>query len=465
MKRFLYVVLVVLSLVLMSVTVFGEQTQDEVSVVYYVGESVVERRLYETGSIISPPQVSCDSGYAVTAWRTSDGAVYDFSVPIGEPIALYADVSLLPAIAYFDDLSFAYDGQTHSLSASVVHHPLENRGGFFTFVWYKNGSIIGESDTVEVKNVADSGEYSVKIGFHIDDDESFIVYDGVTVDITPQSVELPVIEHLIYTGELVSPELSESPLYSFEQVFVKGVGDYQLKLTLRDPENHRWSGESGESTFVSFKVVSPQIVSPENTDSSIAGGEKDDKEFNYGALLFLLSLIFASGALIMIVVARKNTVSACATPKSKAEKSQMHIDEPIETFDDEPELSLQLCESETEYSALDEIDASHANSLISDAMAKSLIKKSDDTFFVSGNRRVEIGIGVINDNFSTNEFVDIDSLIERGLIDDDAGYVTVTEEGAVSKPLKIYANDFTLAAVKMIALSGGEVFRCRSKKY
>ncbi len=459
MRRIFRIFLVIFTVFLMSLTVLADDTSGELSVRYFVDGSLVVEQTYNDGDIISPPNVSCESGYAITSWRMPSGDVYDFKKPLNDSLTLHADVALLPALANIDGFSSEYDGEWHILSPSSLYHPLESRGGYFTFSWYKDGVFIGSEDSLEIKNVSDSGEYSLKIGFHIDGDESVILYEGLSVELTPKSVAVPCIEPIAYTGELTAPDVPESPLYSFERVFVRNVGDYFLKLTLNDSENYRWESTDESEVFVAFKVITPETSSQVNGEPE----KPSDSMLSYGAILFLLSLLFASGALVMMIIARRNTQTAQPPAKCLPKNKEPSASEPVCEEFDEPEFSIQLYENEHDY--LDGIGSARANLLISDSMAKNLIQKSSEPLFVSGSLRTDISLGEISNAFSEGETVNIETLTERGIIDRNVGFVRITGEGIIDKPLKIYANDFTLTAVKMIALSGGEVFRCNTKRY
>ena len=58
--------------------------------------------------------------------------------------------------------------------------------------------------------------------------------------------------------------------------------------------------------------------------------------------------------------------------------------------------------------------------------------------------------------------MDINLLKEKTLIPYDTGYLKVLARGVIDKPLTVYADDFSLQAVKMIALTGGEAVRART---
>lgn len=106
-----------------------------------------------------------------------------------------------------------------------------------------------------------------------------------------------------------------------------------------------------------------------------------------------------------------------------------------------------------------EIDAEKADSLISDSLAKSLIKREGEMVLTGGNERAIVNIDVINKSFNSGERVDVNSLKEKGIIGEDVAYFKVLAGGKINKPLLIYANDFSLTAVKMIALAGGEAIK------
>jgi ribosomal protein L15 len=53
---------------------------------------------------------------------------------------------------------------------------------------------------------------------------------------------------------------------------------------------------------------------------------------------------------------------------------------------------------------------------------------------------------------------------EKGLIPKDSFTVKVLARGVIDKPLTVLANSFSICAVKMIALTGGEAKRVRSTK-
>ena len=99
---------------------------------------------------------------------------------------------------------------------------------------------------------------------------------------------------------------------------------------------------------------------------------------------------------------------------------------------------------------------------INDALAKDLIKRADAPIRTGGSERSVINVDTLSEYFYPGERVDINSLKRRGLVPRSVSYIKVLARGRVDKPLSVYANEFTPAAVKMIVLSGGEAIRAHT---
>ena len=58
----------------------------------------------------------------------------------------------------------------------------------------------------------------------------------------------------------------------------------------------------------------------------------------------------------------------------------------------------------------------------------------------------------------------MNTLKERHLISKDTAYVKVLARGSIDKPISVHANAFSLSAVKMIALTGGEAVKVNTSR-
>ena len=144
-------------------------------------------------------------------------------------------------------------------------------------------------------------------------------------------------------------------------------------------------------------------------------------------------------------------------PEAEEESSEPEIE------DDEPER--ESSERDEETSGIDfEIDADKADTLITDSLARSLIKRDGEIIYTDGTRKAVIGVEDIAKAFASGQRVDVNKLKEKKLVPPDTAYLKVLGGGTLDKPLSVYANEFSLSAVKMIALTGGQAIKIVTMK-
>ena len=103
------------------------------------------------------------------------------------------------------------------------------------------------------------------------------------------------------------------------------------------------------------------------------------------------------------------------------------------------------------------VDAVHADEIISDEEAKTkidIVEKAPAEKSKS-NKQSEINLDTICENFEDGEVVNLSALKARRLISGNVGRIKVLARGVMTKKLTIYADKFSLQAVKMITLAGG----------
>ena len=110
------------------------------------------------------------------------------------------------------------------------------------------------------------------------------------------------------------------------------------------------------------------------------------------------------------------------------------------------------------------VDVERADTLITDSIAKTLIHTEDAPIFTEGKKRFCINVDDLSKCFDPNERVDVNILKSRGIIPGDVGYLKILGRGTLEKPLRVYANAFSLTAVKMIVLTGGEAVKVKKGK-
>lgn len=72
--------------------------------------------------------------------------------------------------------------------------------------------------------------------------------------------------------------------------------------------------------------------------------------------------------------------------------------------------------------------------------------------------KAELSLKEISDNFKDGDVVDIEQVRGKGLCAVNANYLSVTESASLKKKLHVYADEYTVAAAKMICVAGGEAY-------
>lgn len=137
------------------------------------------------------------------------------------------------------------------------------------------------------------------------------------------------------------------------------------------------------------------------------------------------------------------------------------VQPPYERTEDEIDPAADVTvsqEDENEPSDSDPVPlrVEEADRLMTDALASALLETARRTVRTHGHRRVIVNVDTLSSAFAPGASVDINALKEKGLCPRDAGYVKVLARGTLDKPLCVLADAFSLPAVKMIALCGGE---------
>lgn len=105
---------------------------------------------------------------------------------------------------------------------------------------------------------------------------------------------------------------------------------------------------------------------------------------------------------------------------------------------------------------VEDITVEEAHNAVSDEVAAHFIdkKKSEVTRF---QKKSIVNIDTLAENFESGDSVNLEVLIQKGLIPKGSDYVKVLARGHLNKKLLVEANDYSADAVKMIILTGGSV--------
>lgn len=134
--------------------------------------------------------------------------------------------------------------------------------------------------------------------------------------------------------------------------------------------------------------------------------------------------------------------------KKEAKQQQVEVPTPKAEVTPEPEVVEEMPE------IVDHIDAEEADEMISDNLAMSrTIKESG----AGVGYKTYINLGTLDENFEADETITLDLMKEKGLVNKKAQRIKILADGILTKPFTIKAESFSIQAIKMIELTGGQV--------
>lgn len=397
-------------------------------------------------------------------------------------------------------LSFSYGSFKVSYEISVKKAIYDMSGVYWdkTYDNYSGDKVFafltGLPEGVSVKEYIsnygiNAGEYKLSAVLNYDSENYYEpkAPDG-KLTIYKKEVEIPELEKVIYDGSLKKPQISESELYKTNFTGAVHAGVYDVIFLLRDSRNYKFKGESvkkfeilkcpitaevsengkdytlvsgavygDDELFAEFYIDNGMVymkISNPDYELTVIPSEKSSDTLWIILLLILIAILTALAiwifykrrdAFVMVLSDMLGKTSKNATAERKEEAIRKESDVIGEK---DPPLETLLA-----------VDETHANSLITDSLAKNLVTDFELSIETEGWKKAIINIDTISENFEAGDTVDINKMKEKKLIPRDAGKIKVLARGVIDKPLTVMANSFSLTAVKMIALTGGSAKR------
>ena len=209
------------------------------------------------------------AGYTFTGWNAAaDGTGKAYAVgeniPSTESITVYAQWTLnAPTVSVTGNATKQYDGENVTLTAAT---PVSG----VTYQWQKDGVAIegATKATYTVKNVADSGSYTVKI---TDTEKKTAVSSATAISITKKEVAVPTVESKIYNGTVLTADVTATADYEVtKNEGGKNAGAYDVVLTLKDADNYKWADSEKAAKTIPF-TVAPKKVELTVDNSTLKG--------------------------------------------------------------------------------------------------------------------------------------------------------------------------------------------------
>jgi len=435
---------------------------------------------YNNGMVLPVDDREVIIDYPSGSLRVSDDLLVfsAFGITSSVPISVVkADFDM--SAVFWSHGDFVYDGTDKSIYLDMLPEGL-------TVVSY-----IGNG-------VCESGEYNVRAEF-IYDSENYnppLIPDGV-ITINKKVLTIPETIDVVYSGEEMNLFSEYEGVLSVEGEMPVCVGTYPIKICLLDEKNYVIEGDEDGVLDIHINVdpkeITVNILSadiylwdsdlrieyefvgeffPEDTatPSFAYDGEQlvctsdnpnyvfklTGNEVTHHARLcpelerFIELLSFCTVLLLLIMTIiffLKNKKRLCIAKSSQNKCNEVADLQAPKTYVSSDDLPIRIA-----------VNASVADELISDNMAKTLVYKKA-TVKTWGRKRGIINVDTLSECFSDGDMVDINLMKSKKLVSQDTAYIKVLARGSVDKKLLIYANDFSFSAVKMIALTGGEAIK------
>ena len=366
---------------------------------------------------------------------------------------------------------------------------------------YLSGLPEGLSVLEYVGGGSDAGEYRISVLLSYDEENyNNPIIPDATLTVSKRIIPTPTVPPCEYSGERIVISDLTTDLYTATDTAGQYPGAYPILFTVRDAKNYSFeSGESVSVNFVinprkitlkimsievgiferapdfSFEIISGSLLSGDtlspafsvkdgkisasvdmpNYDITVIEGEyiKTFKISSLTALIiFLIFLILLTVAVVLVLLVRR-TKSALNT-RALIVAIGRDLNEENDTKEEISNENKGQNENNSDINIPNPITSDYANELISNSLAKDLIRR-EVTVLTDGWRKGIVNVDTLSESFSAGERVDVNILKSKSLIPYDTAYIKVLARGVIDKPLHVYANDFSLSAVKMIALAGG----------
>ena len=446
-------------------------------------------------------------------FASPDASLFNISYPSADAFRYGDAYAVISCLGFSERVAVSvkkadYDMSTVRWSADSFIYDGEEK--FVTLTGLPDGVTVGEY--VGASGIyAGSYKASAILLYDVENYNPPHLDDGNFV-INKRRVDIPQIPALVYNGKEQTPNVPLTEIYTAEYSGATRSGRYQIVLVLRDKENYVFT-DGDDSAVIYYEILPRKLTvnlsdvdkyllsrnpKPQYTvtDGEVLEGDSLELKFTYSDgfvscfsenpdyeinvipgkiikhkslsenTLFLIFVIFLSliaFALILYVIISKRaeifhyiSLVKCRISPSVSGEACAGVEASVNTEAVIPPIEEN---ADTKLDVTLSVDAERADSLITDSLAKELLRKEDIKIETEGKKRGIINVDTLSQSFAAGDRVDVNKLKEMSLVPYDTAYIKVLARGMIDKPLKVYANDFSISAVKMIALTGGEAIR------
>jgi ribosomal protein L15 len=112
---------------------------------------------------------------------------------------------------------------------------------------------------------------------------------------------------------------------------------------------------------------------------------------------------------------------------------------------------------------VESVSAEEAHQIVEENHVELHVEESVDYIGPKDNKKAIINVDTLSKNYEPHELVTIQSMKDKKLIDKKAKCVKVLARGIIDKPLRVKAGEFSVPAVEMLLLTGGQAIRVTYK--
>ena len=181
----------------------------------------------------------------------------------------------------------------------------------------------------------------------------------------------------------------------------------------------------------------------------------------------VLVIVVAAGVVVaVIILLRRKGEPETDEPETAPVAEPESTEEPEAPAESAPlfiPVGEEVPEEEIpeEVETVEEVAATDVDSMMTDKAAAAFLVASDEE---GGQGKMGIiNVGLISAAYQAGETVDLASLQAKGMIDGNVGRLKVLASGTLDKPLIIKADAFSVQAIKMITLTGGQAIELKSE--
>ncbi len=272
-------------------------------------------------------------------------------------------------------------------------------------------------------------------------------------------------------SEVTAPDSGAKTVISpRESARPKTLGYYYIKQT---PEGFMFNLKAANHEILAISQVYPSLATckkailslAKNVSAAVIDDLTEPAEDKVYAPKFEIYVDNTGKYLFRIKAANYETI---ATSQGYGKKSScrsaidsvIHNAETRKLIVEDEETAKRREKLRSEIGRAEKITVEDANSLIDDLTAEVLLETLDsEGGHIKKQNCIDVWLDTIGVNFDSGEIVNTAALIRKGLVPPNTRHIRVLGRGTLDKALTIEANQFSLAAVKMIVLTGGNPVR------